>query len=113
MRQFGAGFSAHIAGAVTKLCWCWKVTRNDGVVFKRIENRLDSEHKDCPKRGLPAAEARTSATGKLRARSQNQLHTRQHLCIRRYQLDDLKDLTTQHPSNHQAKPSQAKQKKRL
>ena len=22
------------------------VTRNDGVVFKRIENRLDSEHKD-------------------------------------------------------------------
>ena len=33
MRQFGAGFSEHIAGTVTTLCWCWKVTRNDGVVL--------------------------------------------------------------------------------
>lgn len=33
MRQFAQGFADHIAGAATSLCWCWQVTRADGVVM--------------------------------------------------------------------------------
>ncbi|MBD8875439.1 DUF2163 domain-containing protein [Roseibium polysiphoniae] len=31
MRQFQSGFSDHLAQGATTLCWCWKVTRQDGV----------------------------------------------------------------------------------
>ncbi|NJO56345.1 MAG: DUF2163 domain-containing protein [Rhodospirillales bacterium] len=31
MRQLDPAFAAHIATGVTTLCWCWRVTRRDGV----------------------------------------------------------------------------------
>ncbi|WP_150526811.1 DUF2163 domain-containing protein [Roseibium sediminis] len=33
MRQFETGFAGHIAGPATSLCWCWQVTRQDGLIF--------------------------------------------------------------------------------
>ncbi|MCD7059499.1 DUF2163 domain-containing protein [Pelagibacterium xiamenense] len=33
MRNFSAGFAAHIASGATTLCWCWKLVRTDGVTF--------------------------------------------------------------------------------
>ena len=33
MKRFGPGLAAHLAGGVTTLCTCWRVTRGDGVVL--------------------------------------------------------------------------------
>ena len=30
MRQFSPDFAAHIASGATTLCWCWRITRQDG-----------------------------------------------------------------------------------
>jgi len=32
MKTLDSGFAAHIAQGVTTLCWCWKLTREDGTV---------------------------------------------------------------------------------
>lgn len=32
MKQLSATFAAHVASGATTLCWCWRVTRRDGVV---------------------------------------------------------------------------------
>lgn len=31
MKELGSGLAAHLASGVTTLCWCWRVTRRDGV----------------------------------------------------------------------------------
>lgn len=31
MKALGAGLAAHLASGVTTLCWCWRLTRRDGV----------------------------------------------------------------------------------
>ncbi|KZL21115.1 hypothetical protein PsAD2_00399 [Pseudovibrio axinellae] len=33
MKTFSAGFEEHLSGACTTLCWCWQVTRRDGVTL--------------------------------------------------------------------------------
>ncbi|MEO1542983.1 MAG: DUF2163 domain-containing protein, partial [Pseudomonadota bacterium] len=33
MRAFPASLAAKLRGQVTTLCWCWRVTRKDGVVL--------------------------------------------------------------------------------
>lgn len=33
MRVFSAGLQDHLDSGATTLCWCWRVTRNDGVAF--------------------------------------------------------------------------------
>jgi uncharacterized phage protein (TIGR02218 family) len=32
MKALGAGLEAHLASGATTLCWCWRLTRHDGVV---------------------------------------------------------------------------------
>lgn len=33
MKILPAGMDAHLASGTTTLCWCWRLTRNDGVTF--------------------------------------------------------------------------------
>ncbi|WP_417580457.1 DUF2163 domain-containing protein [Pelagibacterium sp.] len=43
MRQFGEAFAGHIASGATTLCWCWRITRADGVElgFTDHDGRLE------------------------------------------------------------------------
>ncbi|WP_127145661.1 DUF2163 domain-containing protein [Pelagibacterium montanilacus] len=40
MRQFSEGFATHIASGATTLCWCWRITRADGVVLGFTDHDL-------------------------------------------------------------------------
>ncbi len=33
MKEFAPDFAAHLASGATTLCWCWRLTRADGVAF--------------------------------------------------------------------------------
>lgn len=33
MKDLGGGLEAHLATGATTLCWCWRLTRRDGVIF--------------------------------------------------------------------------------
>jgi len=41
MKTLDAGFAAHIDQVVTTLCWCWKLTRKDGVVRGFTDHDVD------------------------------------------------------------------------
>ncbi len=65
MRTIDPGLAAHLAGGVTTLCRCWKVTRSDGSVlgFTDHDRALSFEGIDYePESGLDASED-TSETG--------------------------------------------------
>lgn len=41
MKTLDPGLATHIAQGVTTLCWCWKITRNDGLVQGFSDHDLD------------------------------------------------------------------------
>lgn len=41
MKTLPVGMSAHLAGGATTLCWCWKLTRGDGVVIGFTDHDRD------------------------------------------------------------------------
>jgi uncharacterized phage protein (TIGR02218 family) len=41
MRVLPAGLQAHLDTGTTTLCWCWRVTRNDGVAFGFTDHDRD------------------------------------------------------------------------
>lgn len=60
MREIPEPLAAHLAGSVTTLCHCWRVTRRDGAVlgFTDHDRDLDLAGTPCAARtGLEAAEA--------------------------------------------------------
>lgn len=64
MKNFSAAFSAHLAAGVTTLCWCWKLTRCDGVVLGFTDHDEDIVCNGVTylaATGLSAGEAQTEA----------------------------------------------------
>ena len=43
MRVLPAGLQSHLDSGATTLCWCWRVTRNDGVTFGFTDHDRDLE----------------------------------------------------------------------
>lgn len=41
MKSLPPGLQAHLDGGATTLCWCWRVTRNDGVSFGFTDHDRD------------------------------------------------------------------------
>lgn len=41
MKTFGAGLTAHLAGDVTTLCYCWRIERRDGTVMGFTDHDRD------------------------------------------------------------------------
>lgn len=41
MRVLPAGLQAHLESGATTLCWCWRITRNDGVAFGFTDHDRD------------------------------------------------------------------------
>ena len=41
MRKMDEALAAHLAGGATTLCWCWKLTRKDGVVIGFTDHDRD------------------------------------------------------------------------
>ncbi len=41
MRALPAGLQSHLDSGATTLCWCWRVTRNDGVAFGFTDHDRD------------------------------------------------------------------------
>lgn len=41
MRALPAGLQSHLDSGATTLCWCWRITRNDGVAFGFTDHDRD------------------------------------------------------------------------
>ena len=64
MKTLPAGMQAHLDEGTTTLCWCWKITRNDGVVlgFTDHDNPLTFTGVDFePESGFAATEIRAGS----------------------------------------------------
>jgi uncharacterized phage protein (TIGR02218 family) len=64
MKTLPAGLQAHLDGGTTTLCWCWKITRRDGVVlgFTDHDNPLTFAGVDYePQSGFAASEIRAGS----------------------------------------------------
>lgn len=63
MTEISNAMAAHLAGTVTTLCHCWRLTRSDGTIlgFTDHDRSLTCEGTEFePETGLTASEARTS-----------------------------------------------------
>ena len=41
MRALSAGLQDHLNSGATTLCWCWRITRNDGTAFGFTDHDRD------------------------------------------------------------------------
>jgi uncharacterized phage protein (TIGR02218 family) len=41
VRALPAGLQSHLDSGATTLCWCWRITRNDGVAFGFTDHDRD------------------------------------------------------------------------
>lgn len=64
MKKLSEGLAAHLASGTTTLCWCWRLTRRDGVVFGFTDHDLTLQFDGImfePETGLIPSELRASS----------------------------------------------------
>ncbi|SDR39849.1 DUF2163 domain-containing protein [Pseudovibrio sp. Tun.PSC04-5.I4] len=64
MKKLVEGLTAHLASGTTTLCWCWRLTRGDGVVFGFTDHDLTLQFDGTsfePETGLIPSELRVSS----------------------------------------------------